>query len=334
MPFQIIRNDITKVEVDAVVNAANPRLKMGAGVCGAIFKAAGEHELQNACDAIGHCDEGNAVITDGFKLPAKYIIHTVGPVWKDGNHNEEAVLRKAYSSSFDLAVENKFGSIAFPLISSGHFMYPKKEAFQVAISAISDFLDEHDMMVYLVVYDNDSYEVSKKRLYDVKKFIDDNYVEEKLLRYSKYGQSEKSWVNMERLRIDEVREFAKKSISETDEFKPHLEEKFSRMLLRLIDERGMTDPQVYNRAFMTRQHFSKIRNNKNYQPGKPTALALSIALMLNLDDTIEFLRTAGLTLSKSLLSDVIIEYHIRKGIYDIFQINEMLLAFDQEPLGA
>ena len=213
-------------------------------------------------------------------------------------------------------------------------MYPKKEAFQVAISAISDFLDEHDMMVYLVVYDNDSYEVSKKRLYDVKKFIDDNYVEEKLLRYSKYGQSEKSWVNMERIRIDEVREFAKKSISETDEFKPHLEEKFSRMLLRLIDERGMTDPQVYNRAFMTRQHFSKIRNNKNYQPGKPTALALSIALMLNLDDTIEFLRTAGLTLSKSLLSDVIIEYHIRKGIYDIFQINEMLLAFDQEPLGA
>lgn len=333
MPFKIIRNDITKVEVDAIVNAANPRLKMGAGVCGAIFSAAGKEKLQKACDEIGHCDDGNAVITDGFKLPAKFIIHTVGPVWGGGDNNEDEILFNAYWNSMELAIKNNCSSIAFPLISSGYFGYPKKEAFQVAIRAIGEFLDEYEMSVYLVVFDKDSLEISEKRLYEVKKFIDDNYVNEKLLLRRQYKVNEKKWIDEERSRIDEIlihEQFEKASAIES--FEPNLEETFSQRLLRLIDERGFTDPQIYNRAYITRKHFSKIRNNPNYQPKKKTAISLAIALLLSIEDMLVFLKSASFTLSDSIMSDVIIQYHIKAGIYDVFQINEMLLGFDQEPL--
>ena len=333
MPFKIIRNDITKVEVDAIVNAANPRLKMGTGVCGAIFSAAGKEKLQKACDEIGHCDDGKAVITDAFKLPAKFIIHTVGPVWGGGDNNEDEILFNAYWNSMELAIKNNCSSIAFPLISSGYFGYPKKEAFQVAIRAIGEFLDEYEMSVYLVVFDKDSLEISEKRLYEVKKFIDDNYVNEKLLLRRQYKVNEKKWIDEERSRIDEIlihEQFEKASAIES--FEPNLEETFSQRLLRLIDERGFTDPQIYNRAYITRKHFSKIRNNPNYQPKKKTAISLAIALLLSIEDTLVFLKSASFTLSDSIMSDVIIQYHIKAGIYDVFQINEMLLGFDQEPL--
>ncbi|MDX1359429.1 MAG: macro domain-containing protein, partial [Clostridia bacterium] len=172
MPFKIIRNDITKVDADAIVNAANPNLKMGAGVCGAVFAAAGRDKLSKACDKIGHCNDGEAVITKGFNLPAKYIIHTVGPVWIDGKHGEQETLYAAYTNSMKLALSHKCKSIAFPLISSGHFHYPKDKALETAISAISDFLDDNEIDVYLVVFDKESFKVSKKRLYEVQKFID------------------------------------------------------------------------------------------------------------------------------------------------------------------
>jgi len=337
MPFKIIRNDITKVEADAIVNAANSRLKIGAGVCGAIFSAADKAKLQEECNEIGYCEEGQAVITKAYNLPSKYIIHTVGPVWNDGKSNEEAMLKAAYTNSLKLALENNCESIAFPLLSSGHFGYPKKEAFQVAIGAISDFLDNHEMNISLVVFDKKSLEVSEKRLYDVEKFIDDNYVDKSFLGRRQYRSDERKWMDIERDYIESVQEkaaFKLKIEAAAEGFEPQLEETFSQMLLRLIDERGLTDPQTYNRAFITRKHFSKIRNNINYKPGIKTALALSIALMLNIEETDRLLRTASLALSKSILSDVIIEYHIRHRIYDIFQINEMLQAFDQELLGA
>ncbi|MCK5758057.1 MAG: macro domain-containing protein [Clostridiales bacterium] len=337
MPFEIIRNDITKVEVDAVVNAANSNLKMGSGVCGALFSAAGKENLRKECDEIGYCDEGQAVITDAYKLPSKHIIHTVGPVWKDGYSNEEKLLKAAYTNSLKLAIKNNCKSIAFPLISTGHFGYPKKEAFQVAINTISDFLDKNEIIVYLVIFDKESLEVSEKRLYAVKKYIDDNYVEEAFQKRSGYRREDRQWMEIEQKRINQIEEKSfDAAFSELtkEAFEPSLDETFSQMLLRLIDERGLTDPQAYNRAYITRKHFSKIRNDIHYQPKKKTAVALSIALLLNIDDTARLLRAAGLALSNGILSDVIIEFHIRHGIYDIFQINEMLLAFDQEPLGA
>jgi O-acetyl-ADP-ribose deacetylase (regulator of RNase III) len=178
MPLEIIRNDITKMKVDAIVNAANIKLKQGGGVCGAIFAAAGENELQQECDQIGQCCVGQAVITSGYKLTAKYIIHTTGPIWQGGNSNEEQLLHNCYMNSLNLALQNKCRSIAFPVISSGIYGYPKDKAFNIAVAAIHSFLIEHEMMVYLVVYDKNAIEIGEKLFTKIEQYIDDNYVEE------------------------------------------------------------------------------------------------------------------------------------------------------------
>ncbi len=170
MPLQIIRNDITKMDVHAIVNAANSALKMGGGVCGAIFNAAGADKLQKECNAIGKCNVGDAVITKGYNLPAKHIIHTVGPIWNDGNHNEEKLLRSCYEKSLKLALDNGVESIAFPLISSGIYGYPKEQAFKVAVTAIQDFILENEMMVYLIVFDKKTVEISEKLYKSIEKY--------------------------------------------------------------------------------------------------------------------------------------------------------------------
>ena len=154
MSFSIIHGDITQLSVDAIVNAANTRLLAGGGVCGAIFEAAGFEELQAACDKIGDCREGEAVITPGFALPAKFVIHTPGPVWFGGCRNESQTLYRCYMNSLILAEKNGCESIAFPLISAGIFGYPRDEAIQVAKNAISAFLEAHEMKVLLVLFDN------------------------------------------------------------------------------------------------------------------------------------------------------------------------------------
>lgn len=162
MPFRLVRQDITKMQVDAIVNAANTALQMGGGVCGAIFRAAGSAELQAACDRLAPIRTGEAVITPGFHLPARYIIHTAGPVYRDGKHGEEELLRSCYLNSLKMAQAHQCKSIAFPLISSGIYGYPKEEALRVAIRAIQDFLAEHDMEVYLVVFDEETFAISER----------------------------------------------------------------------------------------------------------------------------------------------------------------------------
>lgn len=177
MPFLLIRNDITKVCADAIVNTANTELMEGSGTSRAIYLAAGERKLQKACRKIGHCDVGKAVITNGFRLPAKYIIHAVGPVWQDGSCGEEKILYSAYMESMKLAKAWKLRSIAFPLISSGYYGYPKERALKTAISAISDFLMKNEMLVYLVIYDEKSFSVSRKLFASIEEYIDGHYVE-------------------------------------------------------------------------------------------------------------------------------------------------------------
>ena len=165
MPFTIVRDDITKKDVDAIVNAANTDLAMGGGVCGAIFKAAGVQELQAACTLFAPIETGDAIITPGFGLTAKYIIHTAGPVYSRHNPEEsETLLRASYINSLKLAVENDCESIAFPLISSGIYGYPKDEAIRVAVTAIHDFIAEHDITVLLVVFDDEVFSVGKEFL--------------------------------------------------------------------------------------------------------------------------------------------------------------------------
>lgn len=324
MPLQIIRNDITKIKVDVIVNAANPQLKMGGGVCGAIFKAAGAVELQAECDLIGGCKTGDAVITKGYNLPAKYIIHTVGPIWNGGDKNEEEYLKSCYLNSLKLAQEYKLESIAFPLISSGIYGYPKEKAFKVAVSAIQDFLLENEMMVYLIVFDKKAVELSEKLFKSIEKYIDDNYVDE-LFDISREIREEEIKLN--------YMLSPKASKRSLEDVVAQLDETFSEMLLRLIDEKGKTDVETYKKANIDRKLFSKIRSDKFYRPKKSTALAFAISLELNIDETKDLLAKAGYALSHSNKFDIIVEYFIEEGIYDIFEINEALFAFDQNLLG-
>lgn len=336
MPLEIVRNDITEMKVDAIVNAANPQLKMGGGVCGAIFRAAGSEKLQVACDEIGGCQIGQAVITDAFDLPASYIIHTPGSVWKGGTKDEARLLYSSYTQSLELAKQYKCESIAFPLISTGIYGYPKEEALKIAVSAFSSFLMNNDMLIYLVVFDKASLGVSKKLFTSIHQYIDEHYVDEMETTYSRSR-------NIEVYSSEPIADVQEKidDIEESHQIQSHLtdlvnqlDESFSERLLRLIDEREMTDVETYKGANIDRRLFSKIRNDKNYTPKKKTAIAFAIALELNVDETIDLLSAAGYTLTHSSKFDVIIMYFIDQANYNIHEINEALFMFDQPLLGA
>ncbi|NBJ16963.1 MAG: RNase III inhibitor [Dehalobacter sp. 4CP] len=335
MPFTIVRQDITKMKVDAIINAANTALQMGGGVCGAIFKAAGASELQAACKKLGPIQTGDAVITPGFGLPAKFVVHTAGPVYRDGKNGEEEQLRLCYINSLKRAVENKCESIAFPLISSGIYGYPKDEALQVATGAIQDFLGEHELEVYLAVFDKAAFTVSEKLIGEVESYIDEHYVAE-----HKYTRQE--LLDVEREVLEEA-DFIRYNVPSPtqaptvgtgiDELIGSLDEPFSETLLRLIDAKGKTDVEIYKRANLDRKLFSKIRTGKGYTPSKRTAVALAVALELSLDETDDLLERAGYALSHSQKFDVIVEYFIVSRKYDIFEINEVLFKYDQPLLG-
>lgn len=337
MPFKIVHNDITKMKTDAIVNAANTKLTLGGGVCGAIFDAAGEYELKSECDKIGHCAVGHAVITKGYNLAAKYIIHAVGPIYKDGKSDEQKYLRAAYLNSLNLAKEYQIKSISFPLISAGIYGYPIKDALQVALSVIEEFLLENEMDIYLVVFNREVVKLSEKLTKDIEHFID-KYYEEDLDYRRKLNQVEIEQFYCDsgiknKLFESETKYSCFKSARSLDDVVENLDETFSEMLLRLIDEKGKNDVEVYKRANIDRKLFSKIRSNKNYNPKKTTAVALCIALELSLDETVDLLSKAGFTLSPSHKFDVIVRYFIENNNYDIYTINEALFHFDQQLLG-
>jgi O-acetyl-ADP-ribose deacetylase (regulator of RNase III) len=342
MPFTIVRQDITKMKVDAIVNAANTDLQMGGGVCGAIFKAAGAAQLQVACDKIAPIKTGEAVITPGFGLPAKYVIHAAGPVYRDWNKEQnEQHLRAAYTNSLKRAIESKCESIAFPLISSGIYGYPKDEALQVATSAIQDFLIDHDIDVILVVFDKSAFTISRELIGAVESYIDEHYVDIHQIK-------RRQLLDVERQALYEADKHVRKyneplfedmlvpsvgAPAPLDDLVGNLDESFSQTLLRLIDAKGMTDVEVYKRANLDRRLFSKIRSNKGYMPSKRTAIAFAVALELSLDETDDLLKRAGYALSHAVKFDVIVEYFIVNGKYDVFKINEVLFKYDQPLLG-
>ena len=337
MPFTIVRQDITKMDTDAIVNAANTDLIMGGGVCGAIFRAAGARELQEACNKLAPIETGSAAITPGFALAAKFVIHAAGPIYGNWSKGDaERLLRSAYISSLELAHKNDCGSIAFPLISSGIYGYPKDEALKVAVSAIRDFLDTCDMDVYLAIFDRRSFEVSKELLGAVTSYIDENYISSHTFR-----RSDISSLNMitqsvpsRSSAVPPQKDTETARAKALDDVLGELDEPFNTTLLKLIDARGKTDAEVYKRANIDRKLFSKIRTGKGYTPGKRTILALAIALELNLQETDDLLKRAGYTLSHSRIFDVIVEFFIINKKYDIFEINEVLFKYDQPLLGA
>lgn len=393
MPFQIVHQDITKMNTDIIVNAANSALQPGGGVCGAIFREAGYHGLAAECESKAPCPTGSAVITGAYGLPVKYIVHAVGPVWRGGSYGERESLAGAYRSALELAREYDCHSIAFPLISAGVYGYPKEQALAVAVSTISEFLLQHEMDVYLVVFDRSAVQLSEKLFADVQHYVDTYYVPEPRRRW----EEESQWLSREEQATwmpenayaaptapcpssDEnkkARPTAK--ISRKGGFRPQSmpapasmgampkgtisegtiperqtlknaappksqrslqdllsrsRETFSEMLLRLIDEKGYTDVEVYKRANMDRKLFSKIRSNKDYHPKKATVFALSIALRLSVDEATDLLRKAGYTFSDSYKQDIIVRYFLERGEYDMFTINETLFCFEEPLLGA
>ena len=353
MPFEIVRNDIVSMQVDAIVNSANPEPVVGSGVDAGIHKAAGDKLLQ-ARRRIGPIRMGDCAITKGYQLPAKHVIHAVSPVWQGGDKGEEELLRRCYDKALAMAARHRCGSIAFPLLGSGNYGFPKDRALKAAVAAISEFLMGHEMMVYLVVFSRSAVEISEKLFSCVKSFIDEHYIEEKTL--DEYGVSDagrgrrmqleqlenamnlrRQQAELQAMRLEEprpepmaARPAKKQSL---DDMLGRLDEGFSQTLLRLIDRSGMKDSQVYKKANVDRKLFSKIRNNPAYRPGKATVLAFALALELDLEGTKDLLERAGFALSHSSKFDIIVEYFIRERNYNVFEINEVLFMFDQPLIG-
>ncbi len=481
MPFSIIRNDITKVSADAIVNTANPEPICAGGTDQAIYEAAGREALLAERRKIGRIHPGEAAVTPAFDLPAKYIIHTVGPAWQGGDRGEYAILASCYRKSLLLARQLGCESIAFPLIATGVYGFPKDKALEIACRVTEDFLGDCEMDVTLVVFDKNAFALSSALVDEVAAFIDENYVDHR--RQEEYGTSEPSY-NFRRRReqygtseppydfrrqreqygkteasyeprrwdaeedwlgsLDEAREKradriasenlwpgnsdmedtaelpdlseydvsrppegpeefsdlapsvtefsqAAPSVAEFSQTAPSVadytasgkesvhpdmakpaspktaepslrvsgvlgqkksslrklslrdrlvglmakkEDSFQERLLHLIDERGLTDAEVYKKANIDRKLFSKIRCNADYTPKKKTALALAIALRLDLDETMDLLQRAGMAFSPNSKFDLIVEYCIENHMYNIYDVNILLFEFDQPTLGS
>lgn len=332
MPFEIVRNDITGMAVDAIVNTANPRPVIGPGVDCAIHEKAGPNLLA-ARQKIGNIAVGCAAITPAFDLHAKYVIHTVGPVWRGGVFSEGKLLRNCFDSALALALEHHCQSIAFPLISTGNYGFPKDKALQIAICAFSEFLLEHEMQIYLVVFDRSSYKLSEKLFLRVASYIDENYVDDRIDACYSVAQERdiRRRRNLDVRSGGAVRECApcaSMPMSLADKLK-QADAGFTETLLKLIDKTGKKDSEIYKRANLSKQHFSKIRNNPDYKPTKPTAIALALALELDLAATKDLIGRAGYALSNSSKFDLIIQYFIEQKNYNVIEINMALYEFDQ-----
>ena len=326
MPFQIIRNDIAKVSADAIVNTANPKPVVGSGTDSAIYKAAGENKLLAARQAIGNIEPGQAVHTPAFRLKAKYIIHTVGPVWVDGKHGEKDILRSCYANSLALTDKLKCKSVAFPLISSGAYGFPKDTALDVALSEIGKFLLTHDMNITLVVFDKTAFELSEKLMGEKERFHGNLRMSTRSMLF----EEERRHALSQSQGAGIFPDVAKKNLSETV---GSAGQTFQEKLFELIDKSGMDDVTVYKKANIDRKVFSRIRSKRDYKPKKKTAVAFAIALELDLPTTIDLLARAEIAFSQSNLFDLIIAYFITHGVYDMFEINAALFQYDQPVLG-
>lgn len=340
MPFQIIRNDITKMQLDAIVNPANPMPGYAAGIDSAVYKAAGEEKLLRRRQEIGAIAPGSSFITDGYNLPAKYIIHTVGTAWQGGNSDEEIIIRKCYRSIFKLALEHHILSLAIPLLASGSYGFPKGIALRIALSEIESFMSENDIELYLVVFDEKSYSLSTELYGDIDEYINKHYVEEKISEeYSEsYVRGKSS--NADPVRVSSVygahispEKCLVSEVRSLEDAVKNLDKSFMELVFSFADQKGLTDVEVQKKANLDRKAFSKLKCGTTKNPSKSTALALAVALELNLDDTKDLLSRAGWALSPCSKQDLIVQYFIERKAYDIYEINLALFEHGEQLLG-
>lgn len=327
MPLKIIRNDITQVKADAIVNTANPYPKYASGTDRAIYEAAGAKQLLAQREKIGTIHQGKVAVTDAFALPARFIIHTVGPNWKGGNHGEFDVLRACYDNSLQKAYDLGCESVAFPLIATGVYGFPKDQALSIAVSCISSFLMNHEMLVLLVVFDRSSYQLSTRFMDEVQSFIDEATVSVKNAREYIGGRYNR-WEAMA-----EPVMYQSSFQDDLSFFQPSEDTmSFQEKMFEIMDEKGLVSTDVYKAANIDRKLFSKIQCNKDYHPKKKTAMAICIALRLNLEQAKDLLARADWAFSPNKKMDLVIIAAITHQEYDINVINEVLFALDLDQL--
>lgn len=317
MSFKILRNNITKVPADAIVNTANPMPAVGRGTDTAVYEAAGWEKLLAARKEIGVIERGQSAWTPAFNLKkhgVKYIIHTIGVFYQDGNHGEKEILRSCYKTALKTAVELNCKSVAIPLLATGNYRFPKDLALQIAVDEISRFLLEHEVDVLLVVYDKESYKISEKLFDDVEDFLFDNL--------DGYDLKAAGAVNLEPVH------YAEKEITpiDVDAFIRSSKDKlnFQNNLLQLIADRKLDNVTVYKKACIDKKFFSKIISNKDYVPKKHTVMALGLALELPLEEYESFLASAGYAFMPSSKFDLIIKYCVMNQIYNLINVDVIL----------
>ncbi len=349
MSFHVIRNDITKVKADAIVNTANPAATYGCGVDSAIYHAAGVDELLAEREKIGPIARGEVAVTPAFKLKAKYIIHTVGPVWFDGTHDEEAVLTRCYEKSIKAAEELGCASIAFPLISTGVYGFPKDKGLQIAFNALQSYAMHHTMEIFLVIYDTEAYEISLQVFKDIENYIEANYEPEyeRPGRWRRRGRRAEApafraeSISSIRDNAFEARPMMKPSMSSFESAEkasakpviPELEDAqtFQEKFFEYLDKTGLSDPEFYKKLNLSKQMFSKVRSNANYQPTKNTAIIFCLGLELDLEQATDLLARAGFALSPSNRLDLFVKSCFIYKMYDLNWI-DLYLAKEGYPM--
>ena len=346
MPFRIIRDDITKVKADAIVNPANSEPVIGGGVESAIYEAAGKEKLLEERKELGRLQPGKVGVTEAFNLDAKYIVHVSGLYWKGGNSFEARCLKECYEKALKAALDKGCKSIAFPLLATGTYGFPKDIGLDVAVSTFTEFLEEYEMEITLVVFDNEAVNVSGKLAYEVKSFIDDKYALEVLeTEYKKDRNIECYELPNERFHLllkEETYDVpdnactkdtfsAKQPGSLEAALKNIYKESFEKHLQQLINKKGLRNSEVYAAANISKQYFSKLLKGQ-VKPSKDKMLALAVGLRLNMDETADFLRIGGYALSPISQTDTVVEYFIRKQEYNVLKINIVLFDYGLEPL--